>query len=119
MIVFAAPGGDVGQGAMKVAETIAKLEGWTALTAADLEPSELKSQGGITMISDIGDRIAMRYKARISPTFQVIGKGGTWGPKIEGADAISMSELEKAVGLDAKSLAPFANVKAKDQANIW
>lgn len=125
LIVFASAEGEVGKSAFGIAKRIEDLLGpdkWVALAAINTDADKLGAWGKGTAIEVIGDpgaRFAMRYKARISPTFQVIGKGGTWGPKVEGCDALSMKELEETLEMKPGTLSGLANQKARDSQNVW
>lgn len=125
LIVFVSTDGAVGKQGLRIAKAIEDRLGSkviTAIGAVSESPDQIKEWGTgspIPVISDTGARIAMRYKAQISPTFQLIGKGGTWGRKVEGCDAKSMSELEKLLDLEAGALKDLASKEASDKRHIW
>ena len=125
LIVFASADGEVGRSAFAIAKRIEDQLGsdkWVAIAAINTDADKLGSWSNGSAAKVIGDpsaRFAMRYKARISPTFQIIGKGGTWGPKVEGCDALSMKELEKTLDMRPGALSGLGNQKARDSQYIW
>lgn len=125
LIIFASADGEVGKSALAIAKQIEHQLGpdkWVAIAAINTDADKLgawRKGSAIEVVGDPGARFAMRYKARISPTFQIIGKGGTWGPKVEGCDALSMKELEEALETKPGALSGLANQKARDSQNIW
>lgn len=125
LIVFASADGEVGKSAFAIAKRIEDELGpdnWVALGAINTDADKLgawRKGSAIEIVGDPSARFAMRYKARISPTFQIIGKGGTWGQKVEGCDAISMEELEKALDMRPGTLKGLGNQKGRDSQNIW
>ncbi|MBL8059580.1 MAG: hypothetical protein JNK63_02560 [Chthonomonas sp.] len=125
LIVFFSPEGTVGPIALKIAKTIEERLGSdkvVAIAAVSEDPTKIRawaSRSPIPVVADLGARTAMRYKAQISPTFQLVGKGGTWGSKVEGCDATSMSELERVLKVKAGEFKDLASAKASDPQHIW
>lgn len=106
LVVFVAPDCKQGEAGMRNALKLQQAVGEgnlavlavVAIPVSAFDSWRAKNKPPIPSIPDADRRIMQVYKAEISPTFQLIGRGGTLESKFEGLDALQMEALGKAIG---------------------
>ncbi len=123
LVVFIHPDGKTGLAALEAAKKIQDEVGSERLAVVGVVASpvnnfelwEAKHTPPVLVIPDPDRRTTLTYKASVSPTFQIIDVKGVLGPKIEGVEGDSLTQLATALSVSPESIWPADQPKTNDK----